>query len=125
VESYFLHEIQHIPQGIWDFPGVQQVKKNVGSYAIAALDLIADVKGARILAGLQTIRQGGPWGEHYLFYLLQNLVVAGEFAVRVFGAPLSKPHKVWRALGLAATAAVVHHTLRERKIGKLEYVTLP
>jgi len=112
VELYVLHEARHISQGFWDFEGVQRIKENGGFYAIGLLDLIADVDAARVLAVLQMTRQGVTERECFLLNLRNNLFLLGEIALKAFGAPLAKPHKIQRALGIACVVARIDHELK-------------
>lgn len=100
VEIFVLHELRHFSQGIANFEDVQAVKATEGSLFLAKLDLIADNNAARVWAWLNACEEGDTTPRGFLFHYLDALTFICATCVTAFGAPLSKPAKVSRALGL-------------------------
>jgi hypothetical protein len=111
IEMYVLHEVRHITQGIPDFSTVQMMKQVSGPDTVGKFDLIADVDAAKVQAAIITLRDGD-WDEAIYFTNLRNSIfLCGEIGLDVFKAPLSRPHKVRRIVGLAITALRIETAL--------------
>lgn len=114
IELYVAHELRHLTQGIPYFADVQHLKFNAGSVLLGELDLIADVEAAKVLSIIQICREDRLDWHSYIKRLRDHLFIAGDVALKAFGAPLAKPHKVYRALGIAALTARLDAALRAR-----------
>lgn len=110
-ESYVLHELRHVSQGMAMFAGVQEIKANAGLTVLGQIDLIADIEAARVHAAMNIGRSGNQNWNAYWWALRTNLFMMGEIAVKAFKAPSHKPHKIQRALGIAAMTSRLDRAL--------------
>lgn len=125
VELYVLHEIRHISQNFCPFVAIQKIKQNVGLHAFGEIDLIADIDAAKVLAALQFIRDSALGITVYYQNFYDNLLAIGNIATPAFGAPMSRPHKFQRAMGIAISAARLKTHLENKFISGNFGNTLP
>jgi hypothetical protein len=96
---YLFHEANHISQNLIKFEDVQYLKRTSGLDRLGELDLIADCVAAQIFAGLKSSLVDGAQAV-YNTKFAEALEFMIEFCFPAFGFPISKPHKVSRAMGI-------------------------
>jgi hypothetical protein len=105
VEQFIAHELFHCGQNLLTLRDVQAVR-NLGSpELVASFDLSADIASAKLVARLDTARCQNPVDDVYAQKLQMQLRIMCEFAVKAFGAPLTKLHKLMRFIGLLLVSA--------------------
>jgi hypothetical protein len=111
IEQFVIHELGHCRQNLISFDDVQQVKSLAGPMVLGELDVVADARTVEVCARLEYLRADERGGLCLASRVRDQLYVMGEFAFKAFKAPLDKPHKISRFLGLTMMAARAHSAL--------------
>ena len=111
IELFLLHEVRHSSQGVGNYADVQRIKIR-SETLVGQFDLNADRDAAHGYALLRAIDERASDVETYLKYFSEALFFMGQYCFPAFKIPLSKPHKVTRALGL--TLMLVRYILADR-----------
>ena len=104
VELFILHEVRHTSQGVGDYADVQKLKA-LSEKLVGQFDLLADRDAAQAYALLRATEKKKSNYNDYVRHFGEALFFMGQYCFPAFKAPLTKPHKVARALGLTMMLA--------------------
>jgi len=104
IELLILHEVRHLSQGVGDYGDVQKLKA-ISEMLVGEFDLLADRDAAQAYALLRTLEEGTAKPVDYVRFFAEAIFFMGQYCFPAFKAPLNKPSKVARALGLTLMVA--------------------
>jgi hypothetical protein len=124
IELFILHEVRHHSQGVSDYADVQKLK-TISEMLVGQFDLFADRDAAHAYALLRAVEERAAKPADYVRYFSEALFFMGQFCFPAFKAPLVKPHKVARALGISLMLARIALAEKEGTTAVLQAGRLP
>jgi hypothetical protein len=119
--AYFLHEITHIIQNIFDFDLVQKIKKTGGTERLGQIDHNADIRSAALFSIILSVTVGNTSAREITMLQFQKvLTFVNRFAPGAFGLATEAIHKKKRHFCNALVLNRVNRALNENRINEYD-----